>query len=76
MVGGAAELLCEGGIDPGELGEVGVLIERDSNRPRLLRQSLQYGLADPPDRVRNEFDTFVRVELLDRLQQPLVADAH
>ena len=33
-------------------------------------------MADPPDRVRNEFDTLVRVELLDRLQQPFVAYAH
>ena len=74
---GAAELLCEGGIDAGEFGEVGILIERNSNRSRLLRQGLEYGLADPPDGVRNEFDALVRVELLDRLPpQPLVADAH
>ena len=69
-------MLCEGGVDPGELGEVGILIEGNSNRPGLLSQGLENGLADPPDRVRNEFDTLVRIEFLDRFQEPFVADSH
>ena len=30
----------------------------------------------PPHGIRNEFDAVIRVELLDCLQQPLIADGH
>src|SRR5204862_6221778 len=45
-------------------------VHRDPDRPRLVRHSALYRLADPPGRVRRELEAAPPVELLDRPDQP------
>jgi len=58
----ATELLGQRCVRPGELGEIGVLIERDSYGPGLFGQGLKHGLADPPYRVGDELHVPLRIE--------------
>ena len=53
-----------------------VLVERDAYTARLLCQRLEYGLAHPPHGVGDELHTLFRIELLHRLEEPLIADGH
>src|SRR6266540_2218831 len=75
VVGGfAAELLRQVRLGAAHPNELGVLIERNADAARLLCQRLQYCLAHPPHRVRDEFDALIGIELLDRLEQSFIAD--
>ncbi len=53
-----------------------VLVQRNANTSRLLRECLQDGLTNPPDGVRDELDALIGIELLHGLEQTLVADGH
>ena len=70
-----AEHLGQRSVRPGQLGQVRVLVERDSDGPGLLGKRLEHGLPNPPDGIGNEFHTLVGIEFLDRLEKALVADA-
>src|SRR5450759_182567 len=48
-------------------------VQRYANDPRLLGKRLENGLADPPHRVRDEFDTLRLVELVRRANEAEVA---
>src|SRR5207253_9460673 len=54
--------------------ELGILIQRNANAARLLRQRFQNRLPHPPHGVRNEFDALIGIELLDGLEESFVAD--
>ena len=69
-----AQLLGQKALGPGHPDQGRVLVQRDSHAAGLLGQRLQHRLADPPDGIRDELDPVVGIELLDRLEQPLVAD--
>src|SRR2546425_1638213 len=68
------QLLREVRLGAAHPNELRILVERNANAARLLRQRLQHRLPHPPHCVRNEFDALVGIELLDRFQQTFVAD--
>ena len=72
----AAHFLGQEALRAGHLDQGRILVERDAHAAGLLGERLEDRLADPPDRVRDELDAVVRVELADRLEQSLVADGH
>src|SRR5918996_1349439 len=45
-------------------------VDRNANRPRVVRDRPLHGLADPPRRVRREHEAATPVELLDRAVEP------
>ena len=49
------------------------LIQRQTYYAGLLREGLEYGLAYPPDCIRNEFESSRLIEFLGRLDQSEVA---
>src|SRR5205823_12138650 len=51
-----------------------VLIQRDADTARLLGERLQDRLTHPPYRIRDELHALIGIELLHRLEQPLVPD--
>ena len=53
-----------------------ILIERDPNRTGLLGECLEHRLSNPPDRVRDELDALVGIELSDGLEQAFVANGY
>jgi single-strand DNA-binding protein len=55
-----AQQLRQRRLRPRQLHQVRVLVQRDPDRARLLRQRLQHRLADPPHGVRDELDALVR----------------
>src|SRR5690606_3121052 len=75
IAGRPPEQLGQRGFGPGKLDEGGILVQRDADGSGLLGKRLEDRLTDPPYGVRNELYALVRIELLDRLEQPLVADA-
>src|SRR6266508_1854189 len=75
VVGGfPAELLRQIRFGAAHADQLRVLIERNADAARLLRQRFQHRLPHPPHRVRNEFDALVGIELLDCLEEPFIAD--
>ena len=73
LAGRPLELAAErlpGALEPIE--HVGLLLGQAEGRA-VLRERVQDRLADPPDRVRDELDVLVRVELLRGLDEPDVA---
>ena len=51
-----------------------VLIERNAHRTRLFGERFQDSLPDPPYAVGDELHALLRIELLHRTQQSLIAD--
>src|SRR5438876_300598 len=75
VVGGfPAKLLRQVRLGAAHPDELGILIERNADAARLLRQRLQHRLAYPPHRIGDEFDALIGIELLDRLEQSFIAD--
>jgi hypothetical protein len=71
--GFAPQLLAQGLGRPDDLGQVGRAVEGHPHRPPMAGERGENGLPDPPDRVRNELDALVRVELPGRGEQADVA---
>src|SRR3989454_8909760 len=69
-----AELLRQIRFGAAHADQLRVLIERNADAARLLRQRFQHRLPHPPHRVRNEFDALVGIELLHRFQQTFITD--
>src|SRR4051794_22512289 len=65
-----AELLNELALDVDDLVELLDHVDRDADRPALVRDRARHGLADPPRRVGGELVAAPVVELLDRADQP------
>src|SRR5438128_5651105 len=67
-----AELLEQGPRHARQLIEGVNHVDRDADRPRLVRDGARDRLADPPGRVGRELEAALVVELLDRAHQPQV----
>src|SRR6266571_891321 len=65
----APELLKESARDADELVDRLDHVDRDADRPRLVRDGAGDGLSDPPRRVRRELVSLAVVELLDRADE-------
>ena len=66
----AAERLDELALDVHDLVELLDHVDRDADRPPLVRDRARDRLADPPGRVRGELVAAPVVELLDRPDEP------
>src|SRR5438094_394586 len=69
-----AELLRQVRLGAAHADELRVLIQRDANATGLLGERLQDRLTFPPYRIRDELHALIGIELLHRLEQPLVPD--
>src|SRR6266550_4048985 len=69
-----AELLRQIRLGAAHADELRVLIQRDANATGLLGERLQDRLTYPPYRIRDELHALIGIELLHRLEQPLVPD--
>src|SRR3989449_4703333 len=69
-----AELLRQVRLGAAPADELRVLIQRAANATGLLGERLQDRLTYPPYRIRDELHALIGIELLHRLEQPLVPD--
>src|SRR5262245_27549546 len=69
----AAELLEELARDADQAVDRLDHVDRDADRPRLVRDGPRDRLPDPPRRIRGELEALLEVELLDRTAQADVA---
>ena len=65
----ASEPLDELALDVNDLVELLDHVDRDPDRPGLVRDRARDGLSDPPRRVRGELEPLAVVELLDRADE-------
>src|SRR5256886_8594888 len=70
----ATELLREIGLRAAHANELRVLIQRNANAARLLRQRFELFFFQAEDGIRDEFDALIGIELLDGLEESFVAD--
>src|SRR5207244_12066374 len=70
-----AQVLRQVRLGAAHADELRVLIQRDANATGLLGERLQDRLTYPPYRIRDELHALIGIELLHRLEQPLVPDS-